>query len=406
MQHPDRRKTKVRPDFLVFGKPDIGEEDIAEVVATLRSGWLGTGPRVHRFEQEFKKYIGCQHALALSSCTAGLHLALDVLRVGVGDEVITSPITFAATANVIVHRGAKPVFVDIDRHTMNIDPEQIERAITPSSRAIIPVHLAGRPCEMDRIMAIAHCYGLHVVEDAAHATEACYGQKKIGNIGDITAFSFYVTKNLVTGEGGMVTTNNAAWAEELQIKSLHGISKDAWKRYSAEGYQPYETLYPGYKYNMSDIQAALGIHQLAKLEKRLEVRERLWHRYDAGLGDIPELTLPLRQPGIRHARHLYTILLDIDRLDIDRDRFVTELKMRNIGSGIHFVALHLHRYYREVWGYRTGDFPAAEFISARTLSLPLSAALTDEDIDDVINAIKQIVAQYRKHKTYSASTGL
>ncbi len=399
------RADGAREDFLVFGSPAIGEEEIAEVVATLRSGWLGTGPRTHRFEEDFRQYIGCRHALALSSCTAGLHLALDVLNIGPGDEVITTPMTFAATANVIVHRGARPVFVDVERGSMNIDPTLIQAAITPRTRAIIPVHLAGRPCKIDQITRLARQAHLFVVEDAAHAIEARYGGQKIGNIGDITVFSFYVTKNLVTGEGGMVTTNNASWAEEMQIKSLHGISKDAWKRYSAEGYQPYETLYPGYKYNMTDIQAGLGLHQLARLEQNLQTRERLWDYYNRSLADVPEVVRPIEEDGIRHARHLYTILLDLDQLDIDRDRFISELKALNIGTGIHFIALHLHKYYRETCGYRPGDLPNAEYISERTISLPLSAALAEEDVDDVVWALKQVIAHHRRRKSSPQSAG-
>ena len=385
----------VRGEFLIFGSPLICEEEIAEVVDTLHSGWLGTGPKTHRFEEGFKSYIGCKHAVALSSCTAGLHLALDVLGIGDGDEVITTPTTFASTANVIVHRRARPVFVDVDRETQNIDPNHIEDAITPRTKAIIPVHMAGRPCDTDAIMDIAQRHHLFVIEDAAHAVEAIYKGHKVGNIGHITAFSFYVTKNVCTGEGGMVTTNNDEWAEELRIKSLHGISKDAWKRYSAEGFQPYETLYPGYKYNMMDIQAALGIHQLARVEENLKVREQYWQMYDEAFAEIPEIVTPSTDlpPGSRHARHLYTILLDIDHLRITRNQFIEALKAENIGTGIHFTALHLHKYYREVFGYKPGDFPNAEFIGERTVSLPLSPKLSGGDVRDVIKAVGRVLAQ-------------
>lgn len=384
----------VRDQFLVFGSPAIGEEEIEEVVKTIKSGWLGTGPKVQRFEEEFRKYVGAKYAVALNSCTAGLHLALEVLGVGPGDEVITTPMTFAATANVIVHRRARPVFVDVERETMNIDPRLIEAAITPRTKAIIPVHLAGRPCKMDQIMAIARRHGLHVIEDAAHAIEAWYGDQKVGSIGDITAFSFYVTKNVVAGEGGMVTTNKAEWAEEIRIKSLHGISKDAWKRYLSAGFQPYETLYPGYKYNMTDIQASLGIHQLARVEQNLKIREKIWQRYNEAFADIPEIITPLEEEGIRHARHLYTILLRVEELKIDRNQFIEALKAENIGTGIHYVALHLHKYYRETFGYKRGDFPNAEYISDRTVSLPLSAKLTEADVDDVIRAVRKVIAAY------------
>ena len=385
---------KRRSEFLVFGSPAIGEAEIAEVVATLRSGWLGTGPRVERFEADFRAYVGCTHAVALNSCTAGLHLALNVLGVGPGDEVITTPLTFSATANVIVHVRATPVFADVDPRTMNLDPEAVARAVTPRTKAILPVHLAGRPCDMDVLLEVAQRHGLAVVEDAAHATEARYRGRPIGSIGDMTAFSFYVTKNLVTGEGGMLTTNNAAWAEEIRLKSLHGISRDAWKRYSAEGFQPYDTLFPGYKYNMTDLQAALGIHQLARLEANLAVRERHWRQYDEAFTDHPLLTTPAPpDPRDRHARHLYTVLLDSDRAGMSRNEFIVRLKAENIGTGIHFTPLHLHSYYAKTFGFTPGEFPAAEFIGDRTVSLPLSAKLTDEDVEDVIAALRRVLGE-------------
>lgn len=381
----------VRDDFLVFGSPDIREPEIKEVENTLRSGWLGTGPKTHKFENDFKKYIGCKHALALNSCTAGLHLALNVIGVRPGDEVITTPMTFASTANVIVHQGARPVFVDIERDTMNIDPDKIEEAITPKTKAVIPVHVAGRPCKMDEIMDIARRHNLYVIEDAAHAVEAWYKDQKVGNIGDIAAFSFYVTKNVVTGEGGMVTTNNDEWAEEIRIRRLHGLSKDAWKRYSAEGFQPYEVLYPGYKYNMTDIQASLGIHQLARVEENWKIRDRIWKRYNEAFSQIPEIITPLEEKGIRHAHHLYTILLRLEQLKIDRNQFIEALKAENIGTGIHYVTLHLHKYYRETFGFKRGDFPNAEWVSDRTVSLPLSPKLTAEDVGHVIKGVSKIL---------------
>ena len=386
----------MRDTFLVFGSPLIGDEEVMEMIDTLRSGWLGTGPKTHRFESQFAEYVGVQYAIGLNSCTAGLHLALDVVGVGPGDEVITTPITFASTANVIVHCGARPVFVDVDRETMNLSPALLEAAITTRTRAIMPVHMAGRPCDMDPILEVARQHGLVVIEDAAHAIEAWYKDRKVGNIGDMTAFSFYATKNVTTGEGGMLTTDRSDWAEAIRIRSLHGISKDAWKRYSAEGFQPYETLYPGYKYNMTDMQASLGIHQLAKVEENLRIRERHWCRYNEAFADIAELITPLDQKDIRHARHLYTILLRLEELTIDRNEFIVELKRRNIGSGIHFIAVHLHRYYREAFGFGRGDFPEAEWISDRTLSLPLSPKLTERDVEDVIEAVKDIVHRYRK----------
>jgi dTDP-4-amino-4,6-dideoxygalactose transaminase len=368
------------------------------VVETLRSGWLSTGPRCQKFQELFREYIGCGHAIALNSCTAGLELGLEALGVGPGDEVITTPLTFCATANVIVHRGAKPVFVDVDRETGNIDPEQVLRAITPKTKAILPVHLYGRPCPMDELMIIAREHGLYVIEDAAHASEAWYRGAKIGTIGDITVYSFYATKNLVTGEGGMLCTNNEMVAEEIRSKHLHGLSRDAWKRYSEEGFQPYDVVAAGYKYNMMDIQAALGIHQLARLEENLKIRERHWQAYDEAFADVTEIVTPhpmLEPQGFgktRHARHLYTILLDLDRLGISRWEFINALKEENIGTGIHFIALHLHSFYQERFGCKRGDFPNAEFISDRTVSLPLSSGLGQEDIDDVINAVHKAIA--------------
>jgi dTDP-4-amino-4,6-dideoxygalactose transaminase len=396
-QDPAGVAKPVRADFLVFGSPDIRETEVREVVDTLLSGWLGTGPKTRRFEEDFRTYLGCKHAIALNSCTAGLHLALDVLDIGPGDQVITTPMTFPASANVIIHLGARPVFVDVQRDTMNIDPTKIQQAITSQTKAILAVHMAGRPCEMDQIMDIARRHDLYVIEDAAHAVETWYKGRKIGCIGDITAFSFYVTKNICTGEGGMVTTRKDEWAEEMRIKSLHGISRDAWKRYSAEGFQPYETIYPGYKYNMMDIQAAMGIHQLARVEENLRTRERFWQMYDEGFADLPEVITPSTElpPESRHARHLYTILLDLDRLRISRNEFIEAMKAENIGTGIHFTALHLHKYYRETFGYRVGSFPNAEWIGERTVSLPLSPKLTEQDVLDVVRAVNHLISRYR-----------
>lgn len=402
----------VRDEFLVFGSPHIGDEEIAEVVETLRSGWLSTGPRTRRFEEDFRRYIGCKHAIAVNSCTAGLHLVLLAAGVGPGDLVITTPMTFAATANVIVHSGASPVFVDIDRQTLNMASDQLEDAVKalirhrPASpyhkagnghlKAIIPVHMAGRPCDMDAIMEIARRFDLVVVEDAAHAAEARYRDRKIGTIGEATAFSFYVTKNICTGEGGMVTTERGDWAEEIRINSLHGLSKDAWKRYSADGFQPYEAVCPGFKCNMTDLQAALGIHQLARAERNLVVRDRHWRRYNDGFADLSEVITPTEEASIRHARHLYSILLNLERLNCSRNEFTAALRAENIGTGVHFTALHLHRYYRERFGYRPGDFPHAEWVGERTVSLPLSAKLTDRDVEDVIFAVRKVVQAYRR----------
>lgn len=380
---------QIRREFLVFGKPALEEAEIQEVVETLRSGWIGTGPRVARFEQEFRDYIGSRHALALNSCTAALHLSMIAAGVGPGDEVITTPHTFAATANAIVHTGAIPVFVDVGRRTQNIDVSLIEKAITPRTRALLPVHFAGRPCEMDPIMEIARGHGLSVIEDAAHAIESIYRGRHIGTIGDAACFSFYVTKNLVTAEGGMVTTNNEAWAEKIQTYGLHGLSKGAWKRYSDEGFVHYQVLYPGFKYNMTDLQAALGIHQLARVEAYAKRRREIWDRYNAAFADLPAALPEPEAVDTYHARHLYTLLVDIDRLRVGRDQIVEDLKKEGIGTGIHFISLHLHPYYRDRFGFSPDDFPEARHISERTISLPLSARLTAQDVDDVIAAVRK-----------------
>jgi len=379
----------VRSDYLVFGSPALGEEEIAEVVATLRSGWIGTGPRVQRFERAFAEYLDSPHAVAVSSCTAALHLALLALGVGPGDEVIVPAMTFAATANVVVHVGARPVFADVDRTTLCLDPEDATRRVTPRTRAIIPVHFAGRPCDMDSILALSREHGLAVVEDCAHAIEALYDGRHVGLLGDIGAFSFYVTKNVVTAEGGMVTTRDSGVAQRLKTLALHGLDADAWMRFSDSGFRHYEVVAPGFKYNMTDIQAALGVHQLARVELNLVRRQEIWARYDAAFADLPVFLPAPEAAGTRHARHLYTLLLDIDRLRVDRDAVQAALHELKIGTGIHYRALHLHRYYRETYGYARGDFPHSEWISDRTLSLPLSPKLGDDDVADVIHAVRR-----------------
>lgn len=400
----------MRKDFLVFGSPRIEEEEIQEVVATLRSGWIGTGPRVGKFEAAFRDYTGARHAMALSSCTAALHLSMVAIGVGPGDEVITAPLTFAATANSVLHTGAHPVFVDVDRDTMLIDPEKVREYIERECyidtktglpinrrsrrkvRAILPVHLTGRPCRMDDLKALADQYHLYLIEDAAHAIEAEYHGRKIGTIGDLTCFSFYVTKNVVTGEGGMVTTDDERLADCIKVYGLHGMSKHAWQRYSDKGFVHYEVLYPGFKYNMMDLQAALGIHQLRRVETYLRRREEVWNRYDEAFRTLPVRTPAPAEPDTLHARHLYTILVDADGVGKTRDEFQQTLFNANIGTGIHYTALHLHPYYHETFGYRRGDYLNAEYVSDRTLSLPLSARLTDQDVEDVIQAVRAACA--------------
>jgi len=377
--------------MLVFGQPDIRDAEVEEVVDTLRSGWLGTGPKTRQFEADFAAYVGSRHAVAVSSCTAGLHLALLALGVGPGDEVIAPALTFAATVNVILHVGATPILVDVDRRTQNIAVDKVRRALTPRTKAIMPVHMAGRPAPMDELELIARSANVDLVEDAAHATEAWAGKRKIGSIGRLTAFSFYVTKNLVTGEGGMVTTDDGDLADDLRIRSLHGMSRDAWKRYSASGFQHYDIVLPGWKYNMTDVQASLGLHQLRRISENLVRRERLWDRYVQGLTNIPGIELPMPFDDGVHARHLFTILIDPKEAGLTRDELIIELKARNVGTGVHFRPIHAHSYYHDRLPYRIGDFPAAEEIGDRTLSLPLSSKLTDDDVEDVVAAIRQVV---------------
>lgn len=376
-----------RETYLVFGQPDIRDEDVAEVVDTLRSGWLGTGPKTKRFEAAFAEYVGARHAVGLNSCTAALHLALLGLAIGPGDEVITSAMTFAATVNVILHVGARPVLVDVDRTTQNLDPTEVAKAITPATRAIMPVHMAGRPCDMVALDRLASELGIHVIDDAAHAVEARWGERRIGSIGTASAFSFYVTKNVVTGEGGMLTTEDDDLEADARIRSLHGLSRDAWKRYSSAGFQPYDVVLPGWKYNMTDLQASLGLHQLARVEPNLLRRDAIWARYDEAFGRHPLLTVPPAFREGRHARHLYTLLLDVDRAPCNRDELIERLRTLNIGSGVHFVGIQRHTFFREHLGLRPADYPNSEWVSDRTISLPLSTRLTDEDVEDVIWAV-------------------
>lgn len=389
----------VREKFLVFGSPLIGREEIDEVVESLKSGWLGTGPKVAKFEEMVREYTDAKYALALNSCTAGLHLSLLACGISPGDEVITTPMTFGATANVIEHVGATPVFADIEVPSMNINPVEIEKKISKKTKAIIPVHMTGRPCRMDKIMRIARKYNLKVIEDAAHAFGAEYHKKKIGTIGDLTAFSFYVTKNLVTGEGGMVTTDNKEYADFIQLYALHGMSKGAWKRYSDEGFKHYLIQAPGYKYNMMDLQAAIGIHQLKKFDRGQKRRKEIWTRYNEAFRGLPLETPADPEPNTIHAYHLYTVLVKTELIKVSREIIQAALHAENIGIGIHFIAVHLHPFYQKKYGFQRGDFPNAEYISDRTVSLPLSTKLSDRDVEDVIKAVKKVLTYYQTNKT-------
>jgi dTDP-4-amino-4,6-dideoxygalactose transaminase len=380
----------VRSDYLVFGAPGIGQDEIDEVVSTLRSGWLGTGPRVGRFEEAFGRYTGATHAVAVNSCTAALHLSLLVAGVGPGTEVITTPMTFVATLNAIMHVGARPVLVDCDRETGLIDPDRIADAVTPRTRALLPVHFHGRPCSMDEILDIARARDLVVIEDAAHAIEAKHRGRSVGTIGDLTCFSFYVTKNITTAEGGMVTTEREDLADRIKVLALHGMSRDAWKRYSDTGYRHYEVVVPGFKYNLTDLHAAIGLRQLPYIEEWLLRREAIWQRYDEAFADLPVGRPAPASDDIRHARHLYALLIDRNHCGFDRDTFMDGMHARNIGTGVHYIAAHLHAFYRDALGYSPRDLPNASWISERTVSIPLSAHLTDEDVEDVIAAVRHV----------------
>ncbi len=382
--------------WVPFHRPEITEDEIQSVVATLRSGWLTTGPKVKRFEEQFAGYLGCRHAVAVNSGTAALHLALDAVGIKEGDEVIVPTMTFAATAEVVFYLKAKPVLVDCRPDTLNIDPEQIENAITSKTRAIIPVHFGGQPCEMDRILEIARQYKVKVIEDAAHALPASYRDKKVGAIGDITCFSFYATKTITTGEGGMATTENSEWAERMRMMSLHGISHDAWKRYTKEGSWYYEILNPGFKYNLTDIAAAIGIEQLKKCDEFRKAREKIAKIYDTSFADLEEIQTPVRRSGTEHAWHLYVIELNLDHLQITRNQFIDALREEQIGTSVHFIPLHLHPYYRDKFGYHPSDFPNASSAFERIVSLPIYPRMTEADVESVIGAVRKIVKQNRR----------
>jgi dTDP-4-amino-4,6-dideoxygalactose transaminase len=385
-----------RETFLRFAVPDVDEAEIAEVAEVLRAGWLTSGHRVMRFEKEFAAFVGAKHAVAVNSCTAAMHLALEAIGLKPSDEVIVPTYTFAATAEVVRYFGARPVLVDASPLSLCIDPAKVEAAVTPRTRAIIPVHMAGRAAEMDEIGAIAARHNLKVIEDAAHSFPTKYRGRMVGSLSDFTCFSFYATKTLTTGEGGMICTDNEAWADRCRVMSLHGISHHAWKRYTAEGSWYYEVVAPGFKYNMTDIAAAIGMVQLHKTERMLEQRVRIAARYTAAFRPLPELEPAPEAPADgQHAWHLYMLRLNLDSLTIDRARFFDELKARNIGASVHFIPLHLHPYYRETYGYKPDDFPIAFREFQREVSLPIYSKMTDDDVQDVIAAVTDIVGGCR-----------
>lgn len=395
--HLPRRDTRsARTAFLPFALPNITQAEIDEVVDTLRSGWLTTGPKTKRFERTFSEYIGVPYAVAVNSATAAMHLALDAIGLEPGEEVIVPTYTFTATAEVVTYFRAHPIFVDVDPVTCNLDPAQLENHITNRTRAIMVVHLAGLPAEMDEILRIARAHDLPVIEDAAHAFPARYKGRMVGTIGDLTAFSFYATKTLATGEGGMLTTANPEYAKSTSLMALHGISHDAWERYSAEGSWYYEVLRPGYKYNMTDVAASLGLHQLARSASLLERRRLIASRYTEAFARYPELETPPLPSHIEHAWHLYMLRLHPQRLTITRDAFIHELMKLNIGCSVHFIPLHLHPFYRDRYGLKPEDFPVALNSYQRAVSLPIYPGMSDEDVEDVIAAVEQIVVTHRR----------
>ncbi len=378
-------------DFLPFSRPSISREAIDEVVACLESGWLTTGPRVEQFESDLTRYLGAPHVLLLSSATAGLHLALTALDLQPDDEVITTPMTFAATLNTIVLAGGRPVLVDVEPGTYNLDVARVADAITPRTRAIVPVHFAGLPVDLDPLYTLAEAEEIRIIEDAAHAIGADYRGRRIGSFGDTQVFSFHPNKNMTTGEGGAVATRDAKMAERIALLRFHGIDREAWNRFGKKGTQHYEILVPGYKYNMMDLQAALGLHQLRQLDAFIQRRTELARRYHNRLHDWPQWTLPSAPPyPHRHAWHLYTPLINPEAAGMERDAFMQGMKARNIGTGLHYRAVHLYPYYRQHYGFRRGDFPNAETISDRIVSLPLFPAMTDADHDRVIAAMADL----------------
>ncbi|MGI8430080.1 MAG: DegT/DnrJ/EryC1/StrS family aminotransferase [Solirubrobacteraceae bacterium] len=376
----------MRDSFLIFGSPTIGEEEIAEVVDSLRSGWIGTGPKVQRFETILAEYLTVPYCRCVSSCTAALILSMQILGVGPGDEVLVPAMTFVASANAVEHAGARPVLVDSVSETGLIDLEAAEAAITPRTRAIMPVHFAGRPVDMGQLNSLRDRHQLLVIEDAAHALGAEWHGQRIGAFGNLAAFSFYVTKNISTIEGGALVTEDVEVAAEVERLALHGLSLGAWQRFSDTGFRHYEVVRPGFKYNMTDVQASLGLHQLPRLEQWIDRRAQLWERYDELLAGLPLQTPPEPEPETRHARHLYQVLVE-PGAPVTRDELVDGLTKHGIGTGVHYRGVHLHPFYRDTYGLRASDFPVASSISERTLSLPLGPSVTHTDQDDVVAAL-------------------
>jgi dTDP-4-amino-4,6-dideoxygalactose transaminase len=380
--------------FLVFGSPLIEQAEIDEIVACMQSSWLGTGPRVARFERDFAIYQGLAptHVAAVNSCTAALHVSMVAAGLEAGSEVITTPLTFCASVNAIIHAGLIPVLADVDPLTQNIDPAAIEAAITPRTRAILPVHFAGRPCDMDAIMAIADKHGLKVIEDCAHAIETTYHGRKAGTFGDFGCFSFYATKNVVTGEGGMIIGRDEACIAQAKVLALHGMSKDAWHRFGDQGYKHYQVVEAGFKYNMMDLQAAIGIHQLARVERNWKRREVVWNQYMEAFANLP-IGLPASpSPDTKHAYHLFTIMVDETRCGISRDDFLNLMNARKIGTGVHYLSVPEHPYYQQRFGWKPEAWPNAMRLGRQTVSLPLSPKLTGTDVARVIAIVGDVLA--------------
>jgi len=369
---------------------ELGEPEVEAVAEVLRSRWLTAGAVCARFEEEFRKLCGGANVLAVTNCTAALHMAYLALDVRPGDEVLVPTLSFVATANAARLTGAVPVFVDCTSESdFNVDPVELERRIGPRTAAIAVVHYGGYPCAMDDVKRIAARHGLPIVEDCAHAPGGTLHGVPVGTLGDVGCFSFYVTKNVVTGEGGMAITGSRALADRMRTLALHGMTKDAWRRFSDKGYVHYDVVDAGFKYNMMDLQAAIGIHQLARVERTLERRAEIWHAYDEAFRDLPVFVPAAPAPDTRHAHHLYTLLIDVDHVAVTRDDFLERMTQQKIGVGVHYRAVHLHPFYQERYGYRTGQLPAAEWVSERTVSLPLSPKLDPGDVADVIEAVRR-----------------
>lgn len=388
--------TPVRTERLPFHRPRVEDDEIAEVVDALRGGWLTTGPRCRRFEDELAAYVGAKHAVAVNSGTAALHLALDAIGLRAGDEVIVPTYTFTASAEVVLYFGARPVLVDVDRRTLNIDPATVEAAVTARTRAIVTVDIGGVPCDYAALRDISARRGLVIVDDAAHAIPSRYQGRMIGSVADLTAFSFYVTKPLATGEGGMLLTDDDGYAERARTMRLHGMSRDAWKRYTAEGSWYYEVVAPGFKYNLTDIAAALGLRQLAKQDRFRAERAQIAARYDAAFRELAELEVPFVPNDVETSWHLYILRLNLDHLSADRARVIEALAAENIGTSVHFIPLHLHPWYREEYGFVPDSFPVAFDEYRRAISLPIFPGMTGADVDDVIGAVHKVVRHYRR----------